>query len=125
MLPWLNLVMNDLKIIDPEDQLQHTGRDNQRILDNFIRLLNEDIEVIPRIALIPGFTTSKENLAGVSDFLRENGVRRCSLLPYNPLGLSKWDRLGKTRPLLPTGWIEKSEEESWRKVYSWARVTSF
>lgn len=122
MLPWLGLVMYDLKIIDPEAHLQHTGRDNQNILENFRQLLKEDIEVVPRIPLVPGFTTSKENLTGISDFLKESGVRRCSLLPYNPLGLSKWERLGKEKPTLPTGWMSKSEEERCRRIYFWASL---
>jgi pyruvate formate lyase activating enzyme len=103
ILPWLDLVMYDLKLMDPEDHHKHTGRDNQRILENCIRLLKEDIGVIVRIPLIPGFTTSKKNLDDISQFLRENGVKEWFLLPYNPLGLSKWDHLGKIRPTIPTG----------------------
>ncbi|MEK9148442.1 MAG: radical SAM protein [Candidatus Desantisbacteria bacterium] len=116
MLPWLDLIMYDLKLISPKEHLQHTGRNNQRILKNLQRLLNEGIEVIPRIPLVPGFTTSKENLEGISNFLKKNKVKEYSLLPYNPLGLEKWKHLGKKRPLLPTTWMSKSEEESCRKA---------
>lgn len=125
MLPWLDLIMYDLKLIHPEDHLRYTGQDNEKILENFLRLLKEELEIIPRIPLIPGFTTSEENLTGISDFLEAHGVKRCSLLPYNPLGLSKWDRLGKTRPRVPTGWMQKSEEERCRRIYSWAKVMTF
>ena len=120
LLPWLDLIMYDLKILDSEDHRRHTGHDNEKILENIVRLSKEDTEVIPRIPLIPGFTTSRENLAGISEFLRENGFRRCSLLPYNPLGLSKWEPLGKARPVLPHGRIQQSEEERLRKTCSLA-----
>lgn len=122
ILPWLDLIMYDLKLISPKEHLQYTGRDNQRILENFQRLLNEDRnKVIPRIPLVPGFTTSPENLAGLSDFLKQNRVKEYSLLPYNPLGLSKWDHLGKKRPLLPTNWMSRSEEENCRKICSYKK----
>lgn len=125
LLPWLDLIMYDLKLIDGEEHLKRTGRDNQRILQNFTRLLNDPVDMVPRIPLIPGFTTSEKNLEGISSFLKDNGVTRCSLLPYNPLGLSKWDHLGKNRPALPETWMEKAQEESCRRVYDWAELLTF
>lgn len=118
MLPWLDLVMYDLKLIDPEEHLRWTGRDNKKILENFRQLLKKNIKIMPRIPLIPGFTTSEENLQGISDFLKEHGVQQCSLLPYNPLGLTKWGRLGKTKPVLPTVWMQKAEEERCQQIYA-------
>jgi pyruvate formate lyase activating enzyme len=125
MLPWLDLIMYDLKLIHGGDHLKWTGRDNQRTLQNFTRLLDAPVETIPRIPLIPGFTTSEENLHGISSFLKDNGVRRCALLPYNPLGLTKWESLGKNRPTLPETWMEKSQQETCLQIYDWAEVLSF
>jgi len=125
MLPWLDLIMYDLKLINAEDHLRWTGQDNERILQNFTRLLDQPVEMIPRIPLIPGFTAPEENLEGISSFLKDNGIRRCSLLPYNPLGLSKWENLGKIRPALPETWMEKSQQETCRRIYDWAEVVSF
>jgi len=95
ILPWLSLIMYDFKIIDPIMHLQYTGCDNKIILENFIKLLKEGVEVIPRIPLIPEFTDTKENLSGILEFLKKMGIERYSFLPYNPLGLSKWENLGK------------------------------
>jgi pyruvate formate lyase activating enzyme len=125
MLPWLDFIMFDLKLIKTEDHIRWTGRDNQRILENFIRLLNGAVEIIPRIPLIPGFTTSEENLEGISSFLKSNGIRRCSLLPYNPLGLSKWENLGKNKPALPETWMAKSQLGICQRPYDWASVVGF
>lgn len=122
MLPWLDLIMYDLKLIDSEDHLRYTGQENMRIIENFSRLLNENIEIVPRIPLIPGFTTPEKNLAGISDFLKEHGVESCSLLPYNLLGLSKWERLGKSRSIMPTNLMQRSEVDSCRQIFSWAQV---
>ncbi len=118
ILPWLDLIMYDLKLISSKEHRKYTGRDNQKILENFQRLLNEGIKVIPRIPLVPGFTTSKENLKGIGGFLKQNKVKEYSLLPYNPLGLGKWEVLGKKKPLLPTTWMSKQEEENCHKICS-------
>jgi pyruvate formate lyase activating enzyme len=122
LLPWLDLIMYDLKLIDSEDHLRYTGQENKMIVENFSRLLNDNIEVVPRIPLIPGFTTPGKNLAGISDFLKEHDVKSCSLLPYNPFGLSKWERLGKTRSFMPTNLMQRSEVDSCHKIFSWAQV---
>jgi hypothetical protein len=47
------------------------------------------------------------------------------LLPYNPLGLTKWESLGKNRPTLPETWMEKSQQETCLQIYDWAEVLSF
>jgi pyruvate formate lyase activating enzyme len=125
MLPWVDLILYDLKLINGQDHLRWTGQDNQRILENFTRLLDGPVEIIPRIPLIPGFTTWEENLEGISSFLKDQGVRTCSLLPYNPLGLAKWDHLGKKRPALPTTWMDTSQKESCHRIYDWAEVVTF
>jgi pyruvate formate lyase activating enzyme len=122
ILRWLDLIMYDLKLIDSEDHLRYTGQGNNMIVENFSRLLHEPIEVVPRIPLIPGFTTQKKNLTGISDFLKEHDVKSCSLLPYNPLGLTKWERLGKKRPIVPTNLMQGSEGDSCRQIFSWAQV---
>jgi len=116
MLPWLDLVMVDLKLMDGKDHLRWTDRDNKRILRNFGLLLREGVEVMPRIPLVPGFTASEENLRGLSGFLKDHGIRSCALLPYNPLGLSKWDSLGKSRSDLPVTWMENSQVEDCHRI---------
>jgi pyruvate formate lyase activating enzyme len=95
MLPYLDLIMYDLKLINDQEHHRHTGRSNKKILENFSRLVEEPIEILPRIPLIPEVTASKENLEGIFEFLKGKGVKACDLLPYNSMGLSKLHHLGK------------------------------
>ena len=97
MLPWLDLVLFDLKIMDPSEHARYTGRGNERILDNFLRLLEHGVGILPRTPLIPGHTDSAENLSRIAGFLAEHHVDGHRLLPYNPLGQSKRESLGTTR----------------------------
>jgi len=102
ILPWLDLVFFDVKFIDRHLSLRYLGRPNDRILNNLRRLLAQgSIEVRPRIPLIPGLTDSRENLTAIVDYLRRCGAADVSLLPYNPLGLEIYTRLGRATPDLP------------------------
>ena len=96
ILGWLDLVLLDVKLADPELHLKYTGKRNGIILQNLTKLVQErPDDVIPRVPLIPGITTHPSNLQKLSCILREMGVRRCWLLPYNPLGFSKRTTIGK------------------------------
>lgn len=96
LLPHLDHIYFDLKLIDDDESRRHTGRSNRRILANFTRLVDDAGDRLrPRIPLIPGITTKEANLAGWARFLRRLGVGGCTLMPYNPLYLDKLKGLGR------------------------------
>jgi pyruvate formate lyase activating enzyme len=95
MLPYLDLIYFDLKLINEHESRKYTGRSNRLILDNFSKLLKEDKDkIIPRIPLVPEITATRKNLAGLADFLRKHQVSTCFLMPYNPLWQDKIARFG-------------------------------
>ncbi len=97
LLPWLDLIYFDLKLIDNFQSRRYTGCSNRGIMNNFTRLFGStDVPVIPRIPLIPGITDSEHNLRGLADYLRKNDVDNCSLMPYNPMWQDKLKLMGKT-----------------------------
>ena len=70
ILPYLDLIYFDIKLIDRKAHMQYTGRSNELILENFQRLVsNGEIEIHPRIPLVPGITSTRGNLTAVADFL--------------------------------------------------------
>jgi len=97
LLPWLDLIYFDLKLIDEADSLQYTGQTNSLILKNFSKLhTSSKVPVIPRVPMIPGITTSEKNLNGIAKFLSRHDIDDATLLPYNPLWSDKVAKLGKT-----------------------------
>ena len=97
MLPWLDLIYFDIKLIDEAESRQYCGRSNKRILENFSRLSEEArMPVIPRIPLIPDITATEDNLKGIAAFLNRHGIKSCELMPYNPLWIDKLEKLGIT-----------------------------
>lgn len=111
MLPWLDLIYFDLKLIDVQASRKQCGRSNRKILDNFSRLTEQvEIPVIPRIPLIPGITATKDNLQGIAAFLEAHGVKSCSLMPYNPLWSDKLQKLGLTPDYHHKGFMTQAEQ---------------
>jgi pyruvate formate lyase activating enzyme len=107
----VDLVYYDVKIADPAAHRRYTGVGNERILDNLARLLRQRrVRVRPRIPLVPGITATRENLSAVVDFLCRAGADSVSLLPYNPLGMPMFARLGKHAPSLPQRFMNEAEE---------------
>ncbi len=95
LLPYLDMILFDIKFIDPFMHKKYTGSTNTVILRNFLKLQEKtDIPVIPRVPLIPGITTTEENLVSIANFLDRNGIKKVELLSYNPLWTEKSAGLG-------------------------------
>jgi pyruvate formate lyase activating enzyme len=62
-----------------------------------------------RIPLVPGITATEENLAELATRLRERGVRRATLLSYNPLGRQMAVQLGRPAPPTPEHFMPRAE----------------
>lgn len=112
LLPHLDLIYFDLKLINDAESGLYTGQSNRLILENFIQLVGEArVPVVPRIPLIPGITTTAENLAGIARFLEANGVSAATLMPYNPLWRDKAEKVGRPLDYRRTSFMSDAEKE--------------
>ncbi len=117
MLPFLSLILYDVKLMDSEEHRVYTGRGNQLILENFRRLAEDSpIPIIPRTPLIPGITDRTENLRAIAEFIQECGLTQYSLLPYNPLGYPKRENIGKEPVDLTQEWMPEDQVARCREV---------
>ncbi len=76
LLPHLDLVLFDLKHLDPEIHRQWTGMDNEVILSNLRRLAELGAPVTVRVPLIPGFNADAESISAIAHFVAT--ARRCA-----------------------------------------------
>jgi glycyl-radical enzyme activating protein/glucokinase-like ROK family protein len=97
LLPYLDLVLFDLKHMNPEVHRSWTGIDNEVILSNLRHLAEVKVPVIVRVPLIPGFNADSESLSAIARFVAaQPGLdKRISLLPYHALGKAKYSSLGR------------------------------
>lgn len=95
LLPYVDLLLTDIKHMESEQHKSLTGMPNEPILENFLRLQERGVPVRVRIPLLPGLNDSKENLQAVADFVAPcKNVLGVDVLPYNRLGMSKCRQLG-------------------------------
>lgn len=122
LYPYIKEIYFDIKLMDEGEHLKYCGVSNGMILKNFIHLNKLYQEggkgVLPRIPLIPGITATEKNLRAASEFLRNNGVRKLALLPYNPLWIEKAEKLGAAGTFLPGIWMSQPEINACRDIFS-------
>ena len=94
LLPYLDLVMADLKLDDDTAHIKWTGASNQRVIDN-IRLLDQvGIPMILRTPVIPGANDFDDEIRMIASFVSSvKSVLYYELLNFNPLGDSKYASL--------------------------------
>ena len=95
-----DLVMLDIKHIDPEGHKDLTGHDNAGILA-FAKYLDEkNIPVWIRHVVVPGITDDPKLLVRLGQFLGTlNNVKALDVLPYHIMGVSKYKELDLSYPL--------------------------
>jgi len=91
-----DLVLYDLKLIDPELHRRYTGVSNELILENYRSLVRSGVEFVTRIPLIPSVNDTEENITATASFMNELGVRYVELLPYNKMAGGKYPSLGRS-----------------------------
>lgn len=94
LLPYLDLILFDLKHLNDETHRALTGAGNKDILANLKTLVERNVAVIPRIPLIPGLNDSKADLKNFCSILTELGFKKVDVLSYHRLGMSKYSELG-------------------------------
>lgn len=94
VLEYTDLVLYDLKHLNPLLHKQGTGKSNLLILHNAQRVTSE-VRTWLRVPLIPGYNDSEEHLRSLGEFAARLKVEKISLLPYHRLGKAKYHSLGK------------------------------
>ena len=95
ILPYTDLFLYDVKIIDSEKHKRYTGAPNELILSNLSKLLKMDRSVWVRIPVIAGINDSIEEITAIRKTLDLYGFpEKVELLPYHAMGEHKYEALG-------------------------------
>ena len=111
LLPYVDVFMVDIKLMDPELHKKYIGTDNALILENIVRLSRAGAGIYIRIPTIGGVNAEDAFFESVISFLKENDVRpkQINLLPYHDIGKSKYFNLD--RPYDESGMTVPSAED--------------
>ena len=90
-----DLLLVDIKNIDPTEHKKLTGHDNKNILDMFRYLDEIQKPIWIRHVLVPGMSDNDELLIKTREFIDTlHNVEKIEVLPYHALALAKYQELG-------------------------------
>jgi pyruvate formate lyase activating enzyme len=116
LLPHTDLVLFDLKEIDPQKHKRFTGISNEKIIDNLIGVRDRmqrtglPVELWIRTPIIPNATATEENIKGIGRFIAatlDGRVSRWELCAFNNLCRDKYLRLDLDWPYRECGLLSK------------------
>jgi pyruvate formate lyase activating enzyme len=113
----VDLVLLDIKQMDPVKHRTLTGIDLQPTLDFARRLSDMGKPVWIRYVLVPGYTDSFADLEKLVDFVATlTNVERVEILPFHKMGEAKWQELGRKyqlegTPVPDQGLIERVKKQ--------------
>lgn len=94
VLSLTDLVLLDIKHIDPEKCKELVGFSNEKELSFAKYLSEQNIPIWIRQVLIPGYTDNENDLLKLKEFIDSlKTIERVELLPYHNLGEYKWKEL--------------------------------
>jgi pyruvate formate lyase activating enzyme len=98
----VDLVLFDLKLLDPGAHQRLLGLPLELVLSNLERVARRALPVWVRTPIIPGHTDTEENLRAIARHLRANlpALQRFDLLAFSNLCAGKYEMLGLRFPLL-------------------------
>jgi pyruvate formate lyase activating enzyme len=95
-----DLVLLDIKHMNPDVYRTLTGVDLQPTLDFARRLSGLGKPIWLRYVLVPGYTDDMSAIGELATFACKLGnVERVEVLPYHSMGAWKWEQLGAQYPL--------------------------
>jgi pyruvate formate lyase activating enzyme len=103
VLKVVDLVLYDLKHMDPIEHRKITGVSNALVLENLKRIYHEShVALAIRIPVIPGFNDTPENMEATASFIVKDldASVPVHLLPYHRLGDSKREQMEISQPSL-------------------------
>ena len=123
ILPYVDLVLLDIKLIDSDKHKEFTGVPNEAILENTIWISNylkgNGKKMWIRTPIIPLYTAIEENLKGIGEFIvnkLNNFPERWDLLSFNNLCVSKYERLNMDWSLKDVLLMKKEEMEHFLNI---------
>ncbi|OON85136.1 glycyl-radical enzyme activating protein [Oribacterium sp. C9] len=102
VLPYTDLVISDLKLMNSTKHRVYTGVGNELIRENLKKLSGQNIDTILRIPVIPHINDDEENIKASADFIKEelnNNIEVLQLLSFMRLGIEKYESLGQEYPM--------------------------
>lgn len=110
LLTVTDLIMLDIKHIDPEKHLELTGQPNGQILAFAEYIDSKEVDIWIRHVVVPTITDDEESLHRLGYFIGGlKNLRALDALPYHTMGKAKYEKLGMDYVLKDIPAMDKSK----------------
>ncbi|MFX1592469.1 MAG: glycyl-radical enzyme activating protein [Promethearchaeota archaeon] len=109
VLPYTDLLLFDIKHLNPEIHQKGTKVANDLIIKNFETCLKKGKKVWIRIPIIPDFNDSLQYIETLAGYLSNKPIEKVSLLKYHEWGKHKYKYLDRVYPLKDTYFISDEQ----------------
>jgi len=117
VIPLLDLVLLDVKSIDPDTHKNFTGAGNKTILENAVRIARMARETVVRVPVVPGVNFSVQDAEAIGSFAKTaGGITEIHLLAYHTYGENKYALLGKPYPMDGTPNLKAADLDAMKAV---------
>ena len=99
----VDLVLLDIKQMNPDRHMSLTGRSNSQTLRTAAWLEENEHPFWLRYVLVPGISDMEEDIRALGEHFRDyKMIQRVEILPYHTLGIHKYESLGQEYQLKDT-----------------------
>jgi pyruvate formate lyase activating enzyme len=97
VLPYVDLMMCDIKTVNDQKHVEGTGQSNRLILENIKGICEAGANVLFRTPVIPGFNDDTESMNEIAGFIKllEN-LHKIELLPFHGICSGKYSSLNRS-----------------------------
>lgn len=111
----VDIILWDFKIMDKEISTEVICADVELMKSNFEKLMKKveksdiSVKVIPRLPLIPGYTSHIGNIKKIIEFISGFEIKQVDILPFHQYGSSKYKALERNYNLKNLKLLNKDE----------------
>lgn len=117
VLPFTDLVLADLKMMDNALHQKWTGRHNTTILENIYKLDSSGVPYFIRTPVVPDINDNEAEISAMAAFVASlKNVKKYELLPFHTLASCKYTNLKLKNPMGRTQDLSKERLERFQKI---------
>lgn len=95
LLPWLDIIMFDIKCVNSARHKELTGVSSEIIHQNLRLAAQSGARVTVRYPMIPGYNDAQGDIAAIAQLMADIGLHTAEIMPYHSFGITKYDALGR------------------------------
>lgn len=95
ILDYVDLFLYDIKLMDTGLHKKYTGKGNELIMENLVKLSERGANINLRLPLIQGINIDDKNIQSIIDFVKPLRISMVNLLPYHDIARDKYSKLNR------------------------------